>query len=110
MDEIEDLTLSPFLQAFYARMASVEFVDFFRERKLNEGLFDELKIALVSVDELLEDAEEKHLTNPAVKEWLHELKDAVYDLEDILDEIATKKALQSMSAAEFQTSASASKV
>ena len=39
---------------------------------------------------MLNDAEEKEIANPAVKKWLDELKDAVYDAEDLLAEIATK--------------------
>jgi uncharacterized membrane protein YcjF (UPF0283 family) len=57
------------------------------------------------VNALLEDAEEKQLTKPAVKAWLNELKDAIYDAEDVLDEIATE-ALQRKLDAEFQTTAS----
>jgi hypothetical protein len=64
-----------------------------------------LKISLLSVNALLEDAEEKQLTKPAVKAWLNELKDAIYDAEDVLDEIATE-ALQRKLDAEFQTTAS----
>ncbi|XP_062173749.1 putative disease resistance RPP13-like protein 1 [Alnus glutinosa] len=85
-------------------MASGDFVDFFRGRKLNEGLLRKLKIALLSVNALLEDAEEKQLTKPAVKAWLDELKDAVYDAEYVLDEIATE-ALQRKLDVEFQTTA-----
>ncbi|XP_059440432.1 putative disease resistance RPP13-like protein 1 [Corylus avellana] len=86
-------------------MASGDFVDFFRGRELNEGLLHKLKIALLSVNALLEDAEEKQLTKPAVKVWLEESKDAVYDAEDILDEIATES-LQCKLDAEFQTTSS----
>ena len=39
---------------------------------------------------VVEDAEDKQFTKPDVKVWLDTLKDAVYDAEDVLDEIATK--------------------
>jgi hypothetical protein len=96
--------LSASLQVLFDRMASPEFVDFFRQRKLNKGDVEKLKIALLSVHKLCEDAEEKQLTDLSVKQWLHMLKDVVYDAEDVLDEIATE-ALQRKLDAEFQTTA-----
>jgi hypothetical protein len=105
MAEVAGLLLSPFLQAFFDRMASGDFVDFFRARELNEGLLHKLKIALLSVNALLENAEEKQLTNPHVKVWLEESKDAIYEADDVLDEIATE-ALQRKLDAEFQTTSS----
>nr|POE53059.1 putative disease resistance protein [Quercus suber] len=95
--------LSAFLQVLFDRIASSEVADFFRGRILSDGLLRKLKIALLSVNAVLEDAEEKQVTKSAVKEWLDELKDAVYDAEDILDEIASK-ALQRKLDAEFLTS------
>jgi hypothetical protein len=105
MAEVASLLLSPFLQVFFERMASGEFLEIFRGRKLSEGLLHKLKISLLSMSALHEDAEEMQLTNPAVKAWLDELKDAVYDAEDILDGIATEL-LQRKLDAEFQTTAS----
>ncbi|XP_062173752.1 putative disease resistance RPP13-like protein 1 [Alnus glutinosa] len=105
MAEVAGILVSPFLQVFFERMAAGEFVGFFQGRKLNEGLLQKLKISLLSVNALLEDAEEKQLTKPAVKAWLNELKDAMYDAEDVLHEIATE-ALQRKLDAEFQTTAS----
>ncbi|XP_059440897.1 putative disease resistance RPP13-like protein 1 [Corylus avellana] len=105
MDEVASLLLSPFFQVFFERMASGEFLDIFRGRKVIEGLLHKLKISLLSMSALCEDAEEIQLTNPAVKEWLNELKDVVYDAEDIFDEIATEL-LQRKLDAEFQTTAS----
>ncbi|KAG7950981.1 hypothetical protein I3843_13G143800 [Carya illinoinensis] len=90
MAEVAGLLLSPFLQVFFEKAASGEFVDFFRSRKLDGGLLKKLEIVLLLANAVLEDAEEMQFTKPTVKKWLHELKDAVYDAEDILDEIHTE--------------------
>ncbi|KAG6679190.1 hypothetical protein I3842_14G118200 [Carya illinoinensis] len=71
-------------------MASREFVNFLRGRKPSNELLTRLKNVLLSVGAVLEDAEDKQVTNSSVKTWLDELKDAVYDAEDVLDQIATK--------------------
>ncbi|KAK7392754.1 hypothetical protein VNO78_21201 [Psophocarpus tetragonolobus] len=49
-----------------------------------------LEIKLLAINVVLNDAEEKQITDPAVKAWLDELKDVVYDAEDLLDEIHTE--------------------
>ncbi|XP_059435273.1 putative disease resistance RPP13-like protein 1 [Corylus avellana] len=90
MAEIAGIFLSPFLQVCFERMASRKFVNLFWERELNEGLLMRLQMTLLSVNSVVADAEDKQFTNPAVKVWLDELKEAVYDAEDILDEIATE--------------------
>ncbi|XP_059441940.1 putative disease resistance RPP13-like protein 1 [Corylus avellana] len=105
MAEIATILLSPFLQVFFERMASGEFVDFFRRQKLSDTLIKKLKTTFLTLNAVLEDAEELQVTKPLVKEWLDELKDAIYDAEDVLDEIATE-ALQSELDAQFQTTAS----
>ncbi|KAF2316081.1 hypothetical protein GH714_040876 [Hevea brasiliensis] len=86
--------LSAFLPVLFDRMASKEFLHFFKGRKLNDGLLNRLKTTLNSVNGLLADAEEKQITQAAVKIWLDDLKEAVYEADDLLDEIAYK-ALQS---------------
>jgi len=86
-------------------MASRKFTDFFRGRKVTDGLLEKLETTLRSVNVVLEDAEEKQVTKPDVAKWLDDLKDAVYHADDILDEIATK-ALRLEVDAEFQTAAS----
>ncbi|KAF5471159.1 hypothetical protein F2P56_011620 [Juglans regia] len=97
--------LSAFLQVLFDRMASREFIDFLRGRKPSEELLYKLKNVLLSVGAVLEDAEDKQVTNSSVKMWHNDLKDAVYDAEDVLDKIATK-ALQSKLDAEFGTTPS----
>ncbi|KAI9215608.1 hypothetical protein POPTR_T126506v4 [Populus trichocarpa] len=47
-----------------------------------------LKTTMISGGGLLDDAEEKQITNTFVRDWLAEYKDAVYEAEDFLDEIA----------------------
>ncbi|XP_050231922.1 putative disease resistance RPP13-like protein 1 [Mercurialis annua] len=80
--------LSAFLQVLFDRLASPEVVDFFKGRKLDDQLLKKLKIILNSVDGVLDDAEEKQINKPAVKNWLNNLKDAAYEADDLLDEIA----------------------
>ena len=80
--------LSAFLQVAFDRVASREVLDFLKGRKDICGLLRKLKIKLLSANVVLNDAEEKQITDPAVKEWLDELQDAVYDADELLDEIA----------------------
>ena len=82
------------------KVASI--VDYFEGKKLNDELLQKLKIILISANAVLIDVEVKEITNSAVKEWLNKLKDAVYDADDLLDEIATE-ALQCKLEAESQT-------
>ncbi|KAK7304885.1 hypothetical protein VNO77_42778 [Canavalia gladiata] len=70
-------------------IVSREFRDFFSRRKLNVTVLDELKIKLLALNAVLNDAEEKQITDVAVKAWLDELKDTILDAEDLLDEINT---------------------
>jgi len=105
MAEIATIFLSPFLQVFFEKMASGDFVDFFRRRKLSDGLLKKLKTAFLTLNAVFEDAEELQVTKPVVKEWLDELKDAIYDAEDVLDEIATESMINELDA-KFQTTAS----
>ncbi|KAK2644647.1 hypothetical protein Ddye_019842 [Dipteronia dyeriana] len=45
---------------------------------------------LKTIESVLNDAEEKQLTDNDVKMWLDDLRDLAYDVEDILDEFATE--------------------
>ena len=80
--------LSPFLQVLFDRMASLEVLEF-GPWKPSDEVLKKLKTPLLLMNAVLNDAEEKQITNPAVKEWVNELKDVAYDAEDVLDEIAT---------------------
>ncbi|ESW23318.1 hypothetical protein PHAVU_004G036700 [Phaseolus vulgaris] len=79
--------LSAFLQVAFDRLASPQFLDFFHGRKLDEKLLGKLNIMLHSINALADDAELRQFTDPNVKAWLFAVKEAVFDAEDLLDEI-----------------------
>ncbi|KAM4084940.1 hypothetical protein ACB094_08G171100 [Castanea mollissima] len=83
-------------------LASQEVVKFIRGRKVSDTLLTKLKTSCLTLSKVLNDAEEREITDKIVKEWLDELKDAVYQAEDLLDEIATE-ALRCQVEAEFVT-------
>ncbi|KAL0000121.1 hypothetical protein SO802_019723 [Lithocarpus litseifolius] len=97
--------LSATLQVLFDRMASQEVVKFIRGRKVPATLLTKLKTWCLTLNKVLNDAGEKEITDPNVKEWVDELKDAVYHAEDLLDEIATE-ALRCQVEADFVTSTS----
>ncbi|CAN0917048.1 Putative disease resistance RPP13-like protein 1 [Linum grandiflorum] len=80
--------LGAFLQVLFDRIASRELLDFFRGQKLTVGLLQKLNTMLIFVNGVLDDAEEKQITKSSVRLWLDELKDAVYEADDLLDEVS----------------------
>ena len=103
MADVGGALLSAVFDVLLKKM-TLEVLDFFRGRKLADGPLRKLKLLLLSAKSVVDDAEDKELTNPVVKEWLDELKDALYDAEDILDEIDTEIRTREL-AAESQTTA-----
>jgi hypothetical protein len=82
--------LAAFLQVLSEQLWSREVVSFARRY---EGLGKKLVKwgkALSRIEAVVHDADEKQLTNSVVKEWLDDLRDLAYDLDDILDEFATE--------------------
>ncbi|XP_077212089.1 putative disease resistance protein RGA4 [Tasmannia lanceolata] len=49
-----------------------------------------LSRTLMTIQDVLNDAEERQVKEAAVRNWLRDLKDLAYDADDILDELATK--------------------
>ncbi|XP_021800311.1 putative disease resistance RPP13-like protein 1 [Prunus avium] len=84
---IGEAFISGSIQVLCDRITSREFIDLFRQKKLDQPLLMKLKVTLLTLNAVLNDAEEKQIENPAVREWLNELKHAVFDAEDLLDEI-----------------------
>ncbi|XP_054778596.1 putative disease resistance RPP13-like protein 1 [Prosopis cineraria] len=83
--------LSASLQVVFDRLGPTSNIyNCFRSRKLEDRLLKKLHVTLISVNQALDDAETKQYTNSNVKKWLYELKHAVFDADDLLDEIATE--------------------
>ncbi|KAJ7947243.1 Disease resistance protein [Quillaja saponaria] len=82
--------LSSFLSTLFDKMASPDVSNFIRGKKLDHKLLERLEITLHSVNAVLNDAEKKQIRDPEVKRWLDRLTDAVYEADDLLDEISTK--------------------
>jgi len=95
------------LQVLFDKLDSHQVLDYFRGRKLDEKLLKILKRKLVSINAVVDDAEQKQFTNAYVKAWLDEVRDVLLDTEDLLDEIDYEF---SKSATELEYQSSASKV
>ncbi|TKY63574.1 putative disease resistance RPP13 protein 1 [Spatholobus suberectus] len=83
--------LSAFLNVLLDKMASPEFVNLIRGKKPGK-LLQEVEDKLTVVKVVLDDAEKRQITDSNVKKWLDVLKDAVYQVDDLLDEVSTKAA------------------
>ncbi|XP_071719761.1 putative disease resistance RPP13-like protein 1 [Rutidosis leptorrhynchoides] len=55
-----------------------------------ESQLQNLKTNWDLIEAVLADANEKHITQEAVKKWLQELRHLAYDIEDVLDDMATE--------------------
>nr|XP_029149282.1 putative disease resistance RPP13-like protein 1 isoform X2 [Arachis hypogaea] len=86
--------LSSFLNVLFDRLSDPEIINMMRGKKVDQKLLQRLENILNVVEAVLNDAEKKQITDPAVKRWLEDLQDAVYDADDLLDEVATKAATQ----------------
>ncbi|KAF2319641.1 hypothetical protein GH714_017800 [Hevea brasiliensis] len=89
MSLIGEAALSSFFQSLFEKIECPEILKFAREDQVLADI-RKLEEMLMGIQSVLEDAEEKQLSNPLVKMWLDELKDLAYDVEDILDEYQTE--------------------
>ena len=94
--------LSASLKALFDRMASRDVLTFLRGHKLSDTLLRKLKMKLLAVKAVLNDAEARQITDSDVNDWVDELRDAVYDAEYLLDDI-TNEALRCEMESDSQT-------
>jgi len=93
------------LQLLFDKLDSHQLLHYFRARKLDVRLLKKLKRKLMDINAVIDDAEQKQFTNSLVREWLHEVRDALYDAEDLLEQIDYEFSKTELKA-EFQSSAS----
>ncbi|QCD85738.1 hypothetical protein DEO72_LG3g258 [Vigna unguiculata] len=93
------------LQVLFDKLNSHQVLGFFRGRNLDEKLLKRLKRKLMDVNAVIDDAEQKQFSDSLVKEWLGEVRDVLYDAEDLLEQIHYEF-FKSELEAEFHTRAS----
>ncbi|XP_039686081.1 putative disease resistance RPP13-like protein 1 [Medicago truncatula] len=106
---VVEALLSASLELLLKKIVAEDFVDFIRSTKLDVALLEKLNVTLLSLQAVLHDAEEKQITNPAVKQWLDLLRDAVFEADDLFDEINTE-ALRRKVEGEDETQTASTKV
>ncbi|XP_060670245.1 putative disease resistance RPP13-like protein 1 [Ziziphus jujuba] len=89
-----ELIAGAFFTASFERFSNMvlsgEVLKFVSAKKLNDRMLKKFKTMLLSVKALLNDAEKKQISDPDVRQWLDELRDTMYDAEDLAYEIQTE--------------------
>ncbi|EOY19767.1 LRR and NB-ARC domains-containing disease resistance protein, putative [Theobroma cacao] len=85
---IADAALSAFFDSLFAKFSSSDF-NFVTEKQVRKQIMT-WETKLRDIHAVLADAEEKKMKNQTVKNWLADLQDLAYDVDDILDEFATQ--------------------
>lgn len=80
--------LSATVQNLVEKLSSKEFLDYFKKTKFDDSLLEQLGQTLLTIQPVLDAAEEKQINTPSIKQWLDGLKDALYDAEDLLNQIS----------------------
>ena len=86
---VGEAILSALFETLFFKLASSDLLKFARQEQVHAELKKWEKI-LLKIHAVLDDAEEKQMTDRLVKIWLDELRDLAYDVEDILDEFGTE--------------------
>ncbi|KAL3749087.1 hypothetical protein ACJRO7_010217 [Eucalyptus globulus] len=101
--DIGEIVLGSFFQVLFDKLSSLA-SDYVQREGTNPTILDDWKRMLVTINAVVDDAEEKQLTgNCLVKLWLDDVRDLAFDIEDLLDEFNIK-ATQVKSEVESRTS------
>nr|KAJ0217785.1 hypothetical protein LSAT_V11C300148830 [Lactuca sativa] len=81
--------LSAFLTVVFEKLASEPLKKIARSKGIDSEL-KKLKRTLDQIQDLLNDASQKEINNEAIKRWLNGLQHLAYDIDDLLDDLATE--------------------
>ncbi|PWA37716.1 NB-ARC domains-containing protein [Artemisia annua] len=83
-----EIVLSALLPIVFEKLTSVAVNKISRSKEIHTEL-KKWERKLSQIQAFLEDASQKEVTSKAVKQWLNDLQHLAYDIEDILDALAT---------------------
>ena len=95
--------LTAFIETLFDKLASSDLLQFALQEQVLSDI-NKWENSLLKLHAVLDDAEEKQLTNRLVKMSLDDLIDLAYDVEDILDDFATEALGRKLIMAETQPS------
>ncbi|KAM0006288.1 putative virus X resistance protein-like, coiled-coil [Helianthus debilis subsp. tardiflorus] len=84
-----ELVLSAFLAVLFEKLASTALKKLDHYKGLDAEI-QKLQESLTQIQDLLTDASQKESKNQSVKRWLNDLQHLAYDIDDVLDDLATE--------------------
>ncbi|KAI3683055.1 hypothetical protein L1987_83552 [Smallanthus sonchifolius] len=86
---VAEIFLTPFITVLFDKLASADLISLAR----SSGIYYQInrwKKSLSQIQSVLADAGHKQISERAVQMWLHDLHDLAYDIDDVLDDLATE--------------------
>jgi hypothetical protein len=87
--KVGELIFSKLLESRFVKLVDLKVWDFVRGPGLQKTM-GKWRTILPAIQKKLDDAEEKQYTDVDVKKWLDDLRDLIYDVDDIVDELTTE--------------------
>ncbi|KAJ0814673.1 putative virus X resistance protein-like, coiled-coil [Helianthus annuus] len=84
-----DAVTSALVKLIFEKLADEAFKKYVRSQGIHSEL-ESLGRELSQIQVVLHDASEKEIKDEAVKQWLNSLQHLAYDIDDVLDDVATE--------------------
>ncbi|KAK9068119.1 hypothetical protein SSX86_012230 [Deinandra increscens subsp. villosa] len=84
-----ELVISAFLGVLFEKLASTALKNIARYNGIDTDI-KKWQRSLTQIQGVLTDASRKEITSPPVKRWLNDLQHLAYDIDDVIDELATE--------------------